>query len=366
MSSYVTRVEATGLHGRYDLAINLLPGINVIYGRNAAGKTTLLHILANILNGTFSRFAYLAFREIRVTTDQGHVISVRRSPSPDTEDETVVIFHNEEQLVEYSVNAVQSRFNTHAGTVSDDPDLEELERARKLIDRFPVGPAAYFPAFRAVIEAVAADDTPGKPMGSVTRHRQVRLTRAARRLFGPFVPPITYPSPLEIGQELSRRLQSAAYIVADESKEILSRAFLDVFAALPYADTTSSETPEEILEQIKRLLEELERTEVAGSVGRHEDVYRSLSDVIPVLTKGNLSGTAASVLSVYRKSLAQRIKVQRNIYSPIEQYTEAVNDFLEGKRLVVDSSRVRSDGRLVTVRFLDGTEVSLRALSSGE
>lgn len=57
MSIYIKSIEATGIHGRFDIRQEFQEGINIIFGVNGAGKTTLLHILANSLNGEFERLS---------------------------------------------------------------------------------------------------------------------------------------------------------------------------------------------------------------------------------------------------------------------------------------------------------------------
>jgi recombinational DNA repair ATPase RecF len=49
MATAVKYIRAVGIHGRYDLELDFYPGVNILYGKNGTGKTTLLHILANIL-----------------------------------------------------------------------------------------------------------------------------------------------------------------------------------------------------------------------------------------------------------------------------------------------------------------------------
>lgn len=61
MSKFVKKIEFIGIHERFNFQQEFQPGINILYGINGIGKTTLLHVLANILNGDFARFFYLNF-----------------------------------------------------------------------------------------------------------------------------------------------------------------------------------------------------------------------------------------------------------------------------------------------------------------
>src|SRR2546421_5167576 len=76
MATAVRYVKALGIHERFDLELELQSGVNILHGKNGTGKTTLLHILANILNGDFERFAFLPFETIEVHLDNGQKIKL--------------------------------------------------------------------------------------------------------------------------------------------------------------------------------------------------------------------------------------------------------------------------------------------------
>ena len=76
MSEFVKSLNVTGLHGQFDFSCNFQEGVNVIYGKNGTGKTTLLHIIANVLNRDFIRFAALEFKQIRVEFSTGEPLTI--------------------------------------------------------------------------------------------------------------------------------------------------------------------------------------------------------------------------------------------------------------------------------------------------
>ncbi len=374
MCAYIKRLEAYGIHGRFDLQIDFLPDINVIYGKNGTGKTTMLHILANVLNGSFERFAFLDFKQINVLTGDNRVIQIRKSESEPPDDEVISVYVNDEKLHRFNRRDVKKRVWRPSTPTSVDPDVEELEQSREFLKRLPVGgPAAYFPAFRTMFEALTAEDVvqrtpPAHRTSAYFRNdrsgRDWKLTHYARKWFGHFVPDIKYSSSAEIEEHLSVRLRTAALAVADENKGILTQVFLDVFAALSHTGSKTTETPEMILDEISALLEDLERSDFEEPDTKHQDVYRRLHTAIPALkTEGD---TAASVLSVYRKSLSRRIQIQREIFAPLERYRDSVNEFLEGKQLKLEVANIRRSERPVSLEFANGARISLRALSSGE
>src|SRR5690349_4725704 len=74
----VSRIFVEGLFDQFNIDLALSPGLNVIYGKNGRGKTTLLHILANILELDFSRFSFLQFRTIHVVMHGGASLTIQR------------------------------------------------------------------------------------------------------------------------------------------------------------------------------------------------------------------------------------------------------------------------------------------------
>lgn len=378
MTDYISRVEAFGLHGRFDIEVDLLPRINVLYGRNGSGKTTLLHILANILNGSFGRFAFLEFREIRLFTGSGSCLKLCRYG-----ESTISTMIDGETVDTFDVNKVRAQ--ERRGEREDIPTEERNEIGTlQLSDRFPVHGAVYFPAFRTMIEAWSdeamrptrfrAHEFLFPPSESWRRSRAERITSMARGLFGEFVPELRYPSLAQIESDLSSALMSAAYRVVNEGQASLSEAFLDAFAAIMGQGPTREGNPEEILVDIQGMLEELNKTKIVRFPdGKQEDVYERLRRMIPEGRTGALSDTAANVLAVYRKSLKQRIEVQREAFAPFERYVDSVNEFLEGKRLLLKPYAVRSPraplpapALPVLIEFDDGSTASLLSLSSGE
>jgi predicted ATPase len=390
MNSSVGSIEVRGLHGRLDIALKLFPDVNILYGRNGSGKTTLLHILANVLNGSLDRFAHLAFTSIVVRTNDGQEIVIQRKSAADEADDTIGIFLDGLELLTFPVSMVRT-FDTSLSSptidstwqnvlakVADNPIRERLQR---IGSELPVGGAAYFPAFRTMIEAwwsVRGSSISSPDYQDTFRFfirsrltgmddRTSRITAFARDLFGDFVPAVNYPSVLDIERDLKQQMQTAELTVARGSEVILSEAFVNAFSALSPQSATMSETPESILEEIDKLLKQLDSTELVDLPDtRRVDVYERLRRALPKLQTGEQPATAARVLSVYRDSLDQQIRMQRETFEPIELYVDSVNEFLDDKRIVITRTPSDDDDLRVSIEFLDGATETLRTLSSGE
>ena len=60
--AFVRQIAVFGLHGAVDVTQSFEPGLNILHGKNGDGKTTLLHVIANLLEGDLEQFRYLKGR----------------------------------------------------------------------------------------------------------------------------------------------------------------------------------------------------------------------------------------------------------------------------------------------------------------
>lgn len=391
MSTTISQLRVERLFGRLDIDVSFNPDINVFYGRNGTGKTTVLHIIANIFNASFDRFAYLPFRRIEAGLSNGLNITVQIIPEGPRLPGIIQVAFNGTTVKSFPIVDVTTPRERRPDEIES-----ELAEADALRTQMGVIEPAYFPAFRTMIEAwssVASEDAVRNALRHAPnssdyeyasavrrwgvnnrlgiRRRSPILTALARALFGEFVPPLNYPSPLEIEEELTFEVESAILRVANTNQNLLTEAFIQAFAALTVQHVAPLEGPEIILEQIKHLFDELDASRIrstAGASASEGDVYENLRKLLPTIRlQTESSGIAGNILEVYRQSLERRVAFQQTTFAGINRYLDAVNHFLEGKHLaVVQNTEVRRRRPLVRLEYDNGSTTPLRALSSGE
>ncbi|WP_122688441.1 AAA family ATPase [Pseudomonas viridiflava] len=120
------------LHHYLDIDLEFSEGLNVIYGKNGKGKTTVLHVIANILELDFSRFTHIKFQSITLVSFSGDTLSLYQESGA-----IHAMFNDfilgETSLVRYPI------------LNSDEEDL-----IRKTFGGRPV----YLPAYRSILEKV--------------------------------------------------------------------------------------------------------------------------------------------------------------------------------------------------------------------
>ena len=68
-ANYIRRIEIHGLWGRYDIAWDLRPGVNILSGINGVGKTTILNQSVSYLEQTTGEVKRDARGGVRVFFD---------------------------------------------------------------------------------------------------------------------------------------------------------------------------------------------------------------------------------------------------------------------------------------------------------
>jgi predicted ATP-binding protein involved in virulence len=331
MANSVRYIKAVGVFDRFDLEQEFQPGVNILYGRNGTGKTTLLQILANILNCDFERFAFLPFETIDVHLDKNEKIKLRKDNNG--EESEIEAYIDETLATSFSVSATQEN--------------------------------------RTILEASSEDDDPY--LIRYIRNRAERQTLSstlfARRFFGDFVPWMNFPSPTDVSQNLATEMQQALNIIANVDRLSLSNAFLDIYATLSVEESQPSQGQlEAVLEKINSLFSRLEQTSIISDISPAEDVFSRLRELVlsSNFNPGIETIYVLPMLEVYKRSLEKRAEVQEQAQGTIKTYLDSVNRFLEGKEIVLKKTS-RSPLPVVQVKF-HGTEhfSPIRVLSSGE
>lgn len=387
-NQYVKSIIANGVHGRFNIDIDLFPGVNIIHGKNGTGKTTLMHILANALNGEFERFVFLDFDEISLQLDHD-LVEIDKYKYKGKE--TLRVKINGKNFKKYPVSEMHRFLRDPRARESiairrarqmrllDDNELSSLEiqewlgiledEETETTKESPPLLIAYFPAFRTMLDAWA----------STADERELRrrfgawsekATASARQWFGNFVPLVNYPSLLEIERRLTEEINQARLEIGRADRELLSQAFLQIFTSLLKTEDKEKHNPDKILKQIRELFDRLEASPLQEESTLVTKVYAQLRESIQDLNLVDESEkTAVRVLNVYSELLEKVVKVQEESFLGIQEYLESVNEFFDDKKLVINQpvSRSRYRGGAVGISFKDGLLINgLRALSSGE
>lgn len=375
MPRYIKHIEAQGVLGRFDIDQEFQEGVNVLFGRNGTGKTTLLHILANLLNGDYQRFFFIEFERIQVQLDDGTNIVVSKNEVE--EDNCINVAINNVLAEQIPVKNIVIREGSRKKTVfmHSYVDSSGSYREGRMLQRDkdntqPILPIAYFPAFRTMIEAWASS---GEHTQRNFRETPSFSTNFARKLFGSFVPSLNYPSPIEIERELSAEIEEALLKIARADRENFGELVPSIFQVLS-KNSHSSENmsslegeSKDILEEINSLIRKLEDYPLKAA----PTITQLRAAVESFQVDKESKWIAERVLEIYREALKKVIAVQEDSFRGIEQYLNSVNSFLEGKSIEISlAENTLRHKPSVGIKFEEGNPKTIpgirHALSSGE
>lgn len=355
----------------------LRESLNIIYGKNGRGKTTVLHILANILERDFARFRHLQFKRIYLETHQGGVLEI--TPVGSAPDRYIAV----------SVNS--------SATTQFIDESSQLTPAEESLIADVLGPrAVYLPAFRAILERVteqaryAQDPARQKELERIaqsehllsrskaaTRYRQLYLRRdeqsnatatktvQCRQWFGSFVPIIRYPSLGDVTDRLSAELRDAQMEMATVEQKVFSESFTRVFDAIAASESApATKSKVELLKDVSAAVSSI----TTGSGPNDSNIYSRILSAVTKLHRASddAQGVTNRVLALYAELLQHRSDEQERLFSRIGEFERSVNKFLDGKRLVVDGVSRQRPYRTPAIYSGSGRPLSLSSLSSGE
>jgi predicted ATPase len=388
--SFIARISVEGLHDQFDVDLEFTSGLNIVYGKNGTGKTTILHLIANALELDFKRFAYLQFHKISIVNNRGQIVSiVKDGQSP---------------IPKVFIDDSSTSFGEPKPTLSlgeSIPAPSDIVAIREVMG----GRSTYLPAFRSVLERTRTDSAQYyfrtnerrepefeelvereflslkelvfQGTGPIAYENRLlreeaqataQKTVLCRQWFGRFVPVIRYPSVADVDEALTEEWRNAQIEVTRREQRMFEEIFVKVFRTIAGTEKpTSVADNENLLVSIADLLKDQE-SQLATSESR--DIYYSLLTAVRSIdsTSAALRGIDNSLLDIYRQVLEKRNTERRTAFQRSRDFEASVNKFLDKKTLTIGQqtvtrTRVRS---AVTVSAEGGHSYGLSALSSGE
>lgn len=371
----IKSISVKGLHHYLDIDLKFNDGLNIIYGKNGKGKTTVLHIIANILELDIEQFKYLQFSSISIESFNRVTIDIEK----DLMGKIRLFIDGNEAGSHESDNLT--------------PDISPAERGaiRSAFGGRPV----YLPAFRAILERVRTPgyDHPRDTLFEKIKSQELeilgeqditprsrpwhalegvaattaRKTTQCREWFGNFVPIIRYPSLTDVSDSITNEFFEAQSEISNSERKMLSSMFVSVFRALVSHDETPSDGEVEPL--LKRVRDCLD---IEDDNYYPDHISAQLASALYKVGEAESreqSEAQKRVLKLYAEMLESRKHERAAAFHKVRAFEDAVNVFLDGKTLHV-SDQWRPKGsryrNCVYIETENGKKYPLTSLSSGE
>lgn len=131
-------IHVSGLQGtEHDVTLKFNSDLNIVTGRNGAGKTTILKLIWYILSGNIElAFSEIHFNKAQLTTDEYTIIlSKMKNKTDNASDITISITYHNDSLKE------EIKVENHS---------RELRMAERYIHTIIRGNSVFFPTFRRI------------------------------------------------------------------------------------------------------------------------------------------------------------------------------------------------------------------------
>ena len=237
----------------------------------------------------------------------------------------------------------------------------------------------YFPAFRGMIEAWSSTEFIDK---SNYRYRRIReekeyeqkITSLSRRLFGEFIPKISFPSIVSIDYFLSNEIGYIYSGISYENQELVS-SFISSLIKDSIDENNKEIDSIKRIENIENLFKTLYSTEMIKSKYFSGGLSKIYDDIREIDKKKKIPYITKLILKTFEDKLKILVNKQEKLLNPIKQLFSMVNSFFEDKKLSLPSG----DNNFPKIRLRNNKEhpnyvefsnskkrTSLYNLSSGE
>lgn len=321
MSSFIERITVIGLHDHFDIDQKFNSEMNIIYGENGKFKTTLLHILANALNGEFKKFMDLKFNKISIYMNSGSIVSIGWTSSAK---EKIIISISDKRTYIAEINN----------------NLEMIQAIES-----PLPKAAYFPTFRSILEAWISSSTQTSDHSTKKDGRE-EINLFLAQIFGNFIPKVDYFCLPEIIDDINHRLSEASSLVLNKDKELSAKIASEIFDIFLLnkqdltnkASLTKIET-EALINKLELTLKEIRAYPIYPFLSSTKAVDKKIDKLKQNLensTEG-INYSIVEALKTYQRFLAEELYFLKEKLDELILYINSLNNFLSSKKITISN-----------------------------
>lgn len=346
---WLKSLSIEGLHKGIDLHTEFHPGINVIYGKNGVGKTTMLHMLSNFGNMDFERFKNVDFESFRLKISNGTTFYLAK------------------------VKGDQLSLSINDRNVKIGPSHEISKPHQEIFAKTFGKRPLYVPAFRSVLQKM--DERHGdevrlintrshsywreKAFSQYRREGSNLKTQQCRAWFGEFTPEIHYPSVEEAESDLEQYWLRANSASRHEEAKLVTEATNKILAGLLGSE------PEEVKSVIDSIMVEAPEGARLSSTLARNFVHSFQND--NGVVSSSVSAEPKDLAEIYVRALIEAKHRSRGMFSRFNSFVESMDSFLDPDRsLEIGAQYSGSPSLKISFNYDHKRSYGVSGLSSGE
>lgn len=341
---YIKNIKILGLFKYLNYDIPLFNGINIIHGINGKGKTTILNIITNILNGDLTKFYQLSFKEIEISFNDGFIKIYR---DEDSKSKLVFDFQISKEMFEKR-------------------DVNNTNSVKAFLSRVDLKPLL-LPAQRVSIQETYHMERDMDLMDY--RHRRMlyerdRFYREEKNIFQPNPKMVDI---LSIPRELIERARKFSLVTTRSFSNIDMSLFEKFFEDTLLSNSQNIDNKfneKSVVSKIEQIKEKKE--EYFFKYKKLFTQSKILEKLESLITKDaiHLSNEIDNFLSLYLKNIEQKNRVISRYVTPFANLEKIINALFEGKQIEISINEELNNIFKIITQSND--EITVQHLSSGE
>lgn len=332
----INEIIITGLFKYLNYRIPFKPGVNILHGINGKGKTTILNILTNILNGDLKKFYQLSFKEIEIRFSGTDFLKIYR----EQEEKGSIIYFD------YSIN----------NDLFEKRDVRKANSTVALTRKIGLSPLL-LPAQRVSLQEAHNQEY------EYIRTRMVyenRYRNIEKDVFQPDTKMVNISNIKDQLVEKARRFTfHVNQVFSRLDNTLFENFFMQVFANEKPTDLNKQET-RGIIDDIK-LLKEGYLQKYRGSLNTSKVLDRLENSLVG---STQINSETVSFLKLYKQNIEHKKRSIESYLEPFNSFEKIINELFEGKIVSIKlDSHIKN---IFSIRTQGKEEIEIGHLSSGE